>query len=98
MRCSQQDLAAEELQAHLTAGKVVVKLALHWGESLGFVLNDTFEIKRLRFADSIKEEAHDNGQGEAAAEFDAAFTLMALELNRFLPALVELFGAIEQPD
>ena len=98
IRCQRQDLGGDEIKAHLDADKVVTKLAMEWDASLSFMLTDGLEIKRLRFSDTLLEKAAEEGSDDAAAEFDANFTLMSLELARFLPALWEVFGGelIEQ--
>ncbi|MCW8889789.1 MAG: recombination-associated protein RdgC, partial [Sedimenticola sp.] len=44
IRCRRQDLEGDEIRTHLEAGKQVVKLALEWGDRLGFVLSDDFSI------------------------------------------------------
>ncbi len=98
VRCSRQDLSGEEIQGHLDAGKVVMKLAMEWNESLSFVLTEGLEVKRLRFGDTLREQAAQDGAADAAAEFDANFMLMSLEFSRFLPALWEIFGDIEHPE
>ena len=82
-----------ELQPHLEAGKVVVKLQLEWNERLSFILNDALEIKQLRFSDVLQEEAAQDGSSDPAAEFDARFTLMSMEIATFLPALIAYFGS-----
>ena len=92
LRCKGQDLTADEILAHLEAGKDVVKLAVEWGERLSCVIESDLSIKRLRFLDLIQEQAADYQiEGEADA-FDGRFTLMSLEFRRFLPRLFELFG------
>jgi len=95
VRCKGQDLAAEEILAHLDAGKDVVKLALAWEERLACVIESDLSIKRLRFLDLIQEEAADTQTENAADLFDAHFSLMVLEFRRFIPRLLELFGGAE---
>ncbi len=92
IRCKNHDLAAPEIQNHLEAGKEVVKLAVNWSERLGFVLDDTLGVKRLRFLDAIQDQAADVEAGDEAERFDADFSIMSLELAAFLPRLLELFG------
>jgi recombination associated protein RdgC len=96
VRCRRQDLDGEEIQAHLRAGKQVVKLSLEWQERLGFVLTEELAIKRLKFLDLIQQEAAETEAGDAAARFDADFALMTLELGRFVPRLLELFGGLNE--
>ena len=92
IRCKNHDLAAPEIQNHLEAGKEVVKLAVVWNDRLGFVLDDTLGIKRLRFLDAVQDQASDVEAADDAERFDADFSIMSLELADFLPKLLELFG------
>ncbi len=48
VRCRGQDLAGEEIQTHLRAGKQVVKLALEWDEHLSLLVHEDLSLKRLR--------------------------------------------------
>ncbi len=95
VRCRRLDLVSDEVRSHLDAGKQVVKLGLEWQEKLGFVLADDLAVKRLKFGDELLEAAADQGEADAAAQFDADFTLMSMELARFVPRLIELFGGEE---
>ncbi len=92
VRCRRQDLTGEEIQAHLEAGKQAVKLALIWDQRLSCLLGDDLSIRRLRFEDAVQEEAAATETEDAAARFDADFALMSLELARFIPRLLEVFG------
>jgi len=92
VRCRRLDLASEEIRTHLDAGKQAVKLGLGWSERLSFVVADDLGVKKLKFSDELLETAADQGEADAAAQFDADFTLMAMELARFAPRLIELFG------
>ena len=97
VRCSKQQLTdSEEIRTHLKAGKFVVKLGLHWQDSLTFVLDNELNVKKLRFSDELQEKAAEDGSADAAAEFDAQFTLSSLELAKFVPALVDLFGGLQK--
>jgi recombination associated protein RdgC len=42
------------------------------------------------------EEAADVDSADAAARFDADFALMGMELARFIPAVVEAYGALDE--
>ncbi|WP_428604773.1 recombination-associated protein RdgC [Sedimenticola sp.] len=98
IRCKRQDLEGDEMRTHLDAGKQVVKLALEWGERLGFVLVDDMSIKRLKFLDLILEEAAAAESEDAATRFDVDFALMSLELRRFVARLVEVFGGLAESE
>ncbi len=96
VRCRQQDLGGEEIQTHLNAGKQVVRLAIEWDERIAFLLCDDFSIKRLKFLEVIQEEAAEIEAEDAATRFDADFSLMSLELERFIPRLLAQFGGLEE--
>ncbi len=95
VRCRRQDLTSEEIRNHLEAGKRCVKLALTWADSLTFVLIDDLGVRRLKYSDELQEQV---GEADEAERFDAEFTLMALELSRFVPRLAEVFGGYAEVD
>ncbi|MDH1009965.1 recombination-associated protein RdgC [Pseudomonas nicosulfuronedens] len=94
---TRQDLTSEEMQLHLTAGKLVIQAALAWSDKLSFVIDDKLAIKRLRFEDLLQEKAEKDGGDDAAGQLDASFVLMMLTFREFLPALIEALGGEEVP-
>lgn len=92
VRCKGLDLQAEEIRNHLDAGMQVTKLALTWDDSLSFVLDEEFGIRRLKFGETLQEKLDDVDADDAAARFDAAFALMTLELSRMIPGLLDALG------
>ncbi|MCY1286671.1 Recombination-associated protein RdgC [compost metagenome] len=97
VRCKRQDLTSEEIQLHLSTGKLVTQLSLAWQDKLSFVLDDKLIIKRLRFEDLLTEQAEQDGGDDALAQQDASFALMMLTFSEFLPALFEALGGEEVP-
>jgi len=94
VRCRRQDLAGDEIQAHLKAGKRAVQLAVEWEERINLLLTDQPAVRGLRFADELIEQAADAGGDDAAANFDADFTLMSMELRKFTDRMIEVFGGV----
>lgn len=92
VRCKGLPLQAEEIRNHLEAGMQVTRLALTWEDNLSFVLDEEFGIRRLKFGDTLQEKLDDVDADDAAARFDAAFSLMTLELSRMIPGLLEALG------
>lgn len=90
VRCVRQDLGADEVQAHLAAGKIVSKLALTYADRVSFVLGDKHELKRIAFLDVLQDEMKE--EGSADAMFDAALFLMVREFRELLQALLEALG------
>ncbi|MBU3057854.1 MULTISPECIES: recombination-associated protein RdgC [Pseudomonas] len=97
VRCKRQDLTSEEIQLHLSTGKLVTQLSLAWQDKLSFVLDDKLAIKRLRFEDLLQDQAEQDGGDDALGQLDASFTLMMLTFSEFLPALFEALGGEEIP-
>ena len=97
VRCKRQDLTSEEIQLHLSSGKLVTQLSLAWQDKLSFVLDDKLVIKRLRFEDLLQDQAAQDGGDDDLGQQDASFTLMMLTLSDFLPALFEALGGEEIP-
>jgi len=95
IRCKNQDLAAAEIVNHLKTGMHVSKLALNWQQRLEFVVDEKLVVKRLRFSDIVQEQANDTEAEDVATRFDVDFSIMALELSRFIEALVDAFGGVD---
>ncbi len=96
VRVRRQDLAGEEIQTHLKAGKKAVQLAVEWEERVSCLITDQPALKRMKFADELVEEAADSAGDDMAALFDADFTLMSMELRRLVARLVEVFGGVDK--
>lgn len=94
IRCRGEDLSTVEMQAHLKAGKQVVKLAVEWDERLACTIEEDISLKRIKFLDVIQEEAADVQTEDEIAQYDVAFSLMSLEFRRLIPRILELFGGM----
>ncbi|QRE00639.1 DNA recombination-dependent growth factor [Pseudomonas phage Itty13] len=97
VRCKRQDLTSEETQLHLTAGKLVTKLSMAWGDKLSFVLDDKLAIKRLRFEDLLQEQAEKDGGEDAHGQLVASLAIAAGSLYELIAALTEALGGEELP-
>ncbi|MCP4471136.1 MAG: recombination-associated protein RdgC [Gammaproteobacteria bacterium] len=95
IRCKNQDLASAEIVNHLKTGMHVSKLALNWQQRLEFVVDEKLTVKRLRFSDIVQEQANDVEAEDVATRFDVDFSIMSLELSRFIEALVNAFGGAD---
>lgn len=91
IRCKQQALDSDEILS-LVNSKYVTKLALEWEEHLSFVLNEDCSLKRLKFADQIREKNDDILKEDYAQRFDADFVLMTGILSKLTENLLHDFG------
>jgi len=92
VRCRNQDLETDEIREHLKSGKQVAQLGLVFDDRLSFTLDDELVVRKLRFLDLVQNELGDVDRESAAAELDACFALMTLELERLFQRLEEWFG------
>ncbi|OOF61096.1 recombination-associated protein RdgC [Rodentibacter pneumotropicus] len=93
IRCKKQPLENEEILALLQDDKKVVsKLALEWEDTLTFVFNEDCTLKRLKFADVVREKNDDILKEDFAQRFDADFVLMTGILSKLTENLLDEFG------
>ena len=90
-KCRRQDLDAEEIKEHLRNGKQVFQLGLVFDDRMSFVLGEDLIVRKLKFLDVVLDDMGDSQQ-DAAAEADASFALLTLELQRLFDKLAEWFG------
>ncbi len=95
VRCRRVDLSGGDVSTHIDAGMQVTRLSLEWQERLSMVLNEDGDIRRLQFSDTVVEQMEADGVNDEAAEFDARFNLMGLEISRLLPALWKALGGLD---
>ena len=94
------DLEDTHVLEHLEAGRLPIKLAMTYDDCLSFVLTERGELKRLDFLAVIRDQAKADEHEDAEALFNAEFALMAGELLRLIPALVDAMGGelVREPD
>jgi recombination associated protein RdgC len=92
IRCKHQDLTSTEMNNHLKAGMTVSKLGLIWSAGIDCVIDENLAVKSLGFDDVIQEQADSSDGQDVAEKFDNDFSIMALELSRFIKGLVSAFG------
>lgn len=95
IRCRGQELESDEILGHIKAGKRAIQLALNWREAIQFLLTEDFHVKRLKFADRLKEEAESDAQ-DAAVQFDQDFAVMTLQLGHLVDELLEACGGVDK--
>ena len=91
IKCSRQDLTADEVQQHLKKGKQASKLGLVWRERIRFVLTDTLQLRRIQFLGVIQEQAAQAGD-DMATLTEATLLLMSEELTALWADLIAALG------
>ncbi|HDU7919174.1 TPA: recombination-associated protein RdgC [Serratia marcescens] len=96
IRCKKQNLISDEIAVHIEAGKLVTKLAVDWQERIQLMLSDDGSLKRLKFADTLREQNDDIDRDDFAQRFDADFILMTRELAALIKNTIEALGGEAQ--
>lgn len=91
VRYVRHPLDADEINQHISRGKVAGKLALTWNDRISFVLTEQMQIKRVVFLDLLREQAEQSMDGGSDA-FEADFAIMCGELAAMLASLSEALG------
>lgn len=97
IRLKQHELTSDEVEALLNNGRSVAQLAIRLAGRVSAIVQQDLSLKRLGYGDVIEQQLNDASHDDAGAEFDAQFTLMALELRGFARALLEHTTAMQQP-
>ncbi len=91
VRYSKHTLNNEEVRKHIQNGKMVTRLALTWNGRVSFVLNETMQVKKLKFLEGVFD-----GGGEVATpeedRFDADVAIVTGELGKLIPELIDALG------
>nr|WP_217706506.1 recombination-associated protein RdgC [Salinivibrio sp. EAGSL] len=95
IKCKQQDLTSDEIQAHLEADKQVTKLSMDWQEQVHFVLGDDLSLKRIKFSEEIRDQNADIDREDVAARLDADLSLMCGELDTLLDGIFTALGGLK---
>ena len=91
IRCKGSESLSEVIAGHIEGGMDVTQLAMIWDDKLGFVLGEDTSIKRIKYLDTFKDSL-DESEDDAAAQFEANFSLMTLEFDALLKDILEALG------
>jgi len=89
VRYSRHALDIEEVQQHITRGKVPTRLAMTWEGRVSFMLTETFQIKKLSFVEGVFQ---DNASSSKDDRFDADAAIATGEIAKLIPDLLSALG------
>ncbi|OIM97989.1 recombination-associated protein RdgC [Idiomarina sp. MD25a] len=90
IRCKQEDLTREDVQAHAAAGKQVVKLGLVWNEHIECVIEADWALKRIKATDQLLDDQDDWNDASPEQKLDSDLALVSAELGALLDDLFSI--------
>jgi recombination associated protein RdgC len=88
VRYSRHALDIEEVQQHISTGKVPTRLAMTWEGRVSFVLTEALQIKKVTFVEGVFQ---DDGSSKDD-RFDADAAIATGEIRKLIPDLVDALG------
>ncbi|MBC7610216.1 MAG: recombination-associated protein RdgC [Polaromonas sp.] len=89
VRYSRHALDIEEVQQHITQGKLPTRLAMTWQGRVSFMLTDTLQIKKISFVEGVFQ---DDASSSKDDRFDADAAIATGEIRKLIPDLLESLG------
>jgi len=93
IRCQQQDLSVEAVQAFLATGCQSKQLRLTWQDQVTFTLVDPFLLQSIKFQDEIIARAKEMDAESAEQQFDADFFIMSEIISQLFAELIDICNA-----
>lgn len=91
VKLQRMELAGEELETHLEAGKQAARLALQLDDHVDFVLGEDLTVRKFRLLEGAVQALESSERDDIRAELDARFALMAGEFARMFAVLETTF-------
>lgn len=88
IKCKNQNLFDDDIQAHLNAGLQVTQLAVTWQDNIECLIDDKLAIRRIKFTESFTTDNDTSGETEA---FDQDFALMTSTFKALISDIIEVF-------
>lgn len=98
IRCQQQNLFANSIEALIKDGCEVKQLALSWQEHINFILQDDFSLRSIKFQDEVIAQAQEMEPETKQQQFQVDFLIMTETLFALLKELIDLFSSSKQQE
>jgi recombination associated protein RdgC len=93
VRYARHTLEIDEINQHITEGKLPTQLAMTWNSRVSFVLNDKGQVKKIKLLDVVMEGVKESGEDG----FDADAAISTGELSQLIPDLLDALGGELDP-
>lgn len=91
------DVGGDEMEEHLSHGRIVKKIALSYEDAFSFVFSDKLILTKIRWEDLYEDQAEKDGGEDYAGVLDASFLIQGVKYREFVADLLEAFGGEEIP-
>lgn len=81
IRCKNEDLTRDDIQAHVDGGKQATRLGLVWQEHIEFVLESDLALKRVKATDILMDQQDDLVDATPEQKLDADFMLISAQVG-----------------
>lgn len=95
IKFKKSDLKGDEVSLCLN-NSFALNLELEYKESIYFMIDADFVVKKLVFSDVISEKSNERNPETRVEQFDSDFAVMTLTLNDFLINLFAMFGNLNK--
>ena len=89
VRYARHALDIDEVQQHISHGKLPTRLAMTWEGRVSFLLTETLQIKKVAFVDGVFQ---DDGASSKDDRFDADAAIATGEIRQLSPDLIGALG------
>ena len=89
VRYARHALDIEEVQQHISNGKLPTRLAMTWEGRVSFMLTETFQIKKLSFVEGVFQDGASSSKDD---RFDADAAIATGEIRKLIPDLLAALG------
>ena len=89
VRYARHALDIEEVQQHITNGKLPTRLAMTWEGRVSFMLTETFQIKKVSFVEGVFQDGAASSKDD---RFDADAAIATGEIRKLIPDLLAALG------
>ena len=89
VRYARHALDIDEVQQHISHGKLPTRLAMTWEGRVSFLLTETLQIKKVAFVDGVFQ---DDGAASKDDRFDADAAIATGEIRQLIPDLIGALG------